>query len=369
MGAGVVVREDALVGPALLGQAIGAPLRHAHAVAVPATGEPRHPAVERDGEERGPDGLVSDHAPEVVAAELHRAARAADSQRRDTERGRALRDLDGGDAPDLLTVSAENLGQLGEAEVEGPVEVGRGHRVLIADRPQRGHVSRPEHRARVLRVAAARGVIEGREQLAVPEEHLTGGVAHRGPERRRRRHHAGVHLVARRGDDVVGLGAVQRAMVGGIGPRGDRLRTERLARPSVAGLGAQDADEIVLEAQHVHDRETLTVPDHLDDRRVLAPDHPERGVAGQAKALGPASVDLDALAVQGRPHGVGAPGAPLTRRAAELAHLDFDSANLRRSRALDDGDTDRVVRRRDRRARERHQSGRREQAAHRRPTI
>src|SRR4030095_12256792 len=95
---------------------------------------------------------------------------------------------------------------------------------------------------------------------------------------------------------------------------------------------------------------------------------PDRGVAGEAKALGPAPVDLDTLAGEGRLDGVGAPDAALTRRAAELAHLDACAADLGRSRVLDDGDADGVARRRDRRdrrARERHQRRRRKEGTHR----
>ena len=174
--------------------------------------------------------------------------------------------------------------------------------------------------------------------------------------------------MGRRGNDVVGLRTIQRPVVGRIGPRRDRLRAECLARPSLVGLGSQNADEILLEAQLVDDREALAVSDHLERRRVLAPVHLDRGVARQAKARRPPPVDLDALTVRDRSDGIGAPRATRARGAAELAHLDVEASELRDARVLHDRDADRIGRAH-RRSRERHHGRRREQAAHRRPTT
>src|SRR3989442_6104406 len=90
----VVVLEDLSGRVPLLRHPLGAPLGHAHAMAVSAAREVRHPAVECDGKERGLDGLVPDHAPEVVAAEPRGAARAVNREGRHAERGRARGDLD-----------------------------------------------------------------------------------------------------------------------------------------------------------------------------------------------------------------------------------------------------------------------------------
>src|SRR5207245_8325618 len=102
---GIVVLEDLLGLVALLGHSLGAPLGHAHAVAVAAAGETGDRAVERNREERRLDGLVADHATEIVAAQPRGAPGAVNGQARHAERGRALGHLDRGDGAHVVAIS------------------------------------------------------------------------------------------------------------------------------------------------------------------------------------------------------------------------------------------------------------------------
>src|SRR5438132_14336402 len=64
----VVILEVLLRPVAALRHRLRAPLRHAHAMTVAASREVRRGTVHGDGEERGFEHLVADHAAEVVAA-------------------------------------------------------------------------------------------------------------------------------------------------------------------------------------------------------------------------------------------------------------------------------------------------------------
>src|SRR5437016_903506 len=99
----------------------------------------------------------------------------------------------------------------------------------------------------------------------------------------------------RRGEDVIRLRRVQHAMVRGVRARDDRLGAQHFARPPLAGLGAYDADQVVLERQLVHDRQAVAVLQHLERRRVLAPVQLDRALARKPEAARAAPVDLDTL--------------------------------------------------------------------------
>src|SRR2546426_12647389 len=75
----------------------------------------------------------------------------------------------------------------------------------------------------------------------------------------------------RRGEDVIRLRRVQHAMVRGVRARDDRLGAQHFARPPLAGLGAYDTDQIVLERQLVHDRQAVAVLHHLERRGYSRP--------------------------------------------------------------------------------------------------
>ena len=246
--------------------------------------------------------------------------------------------------------------------------MGRRRGEIVADRLEGGHVPGREHRARILRVAAARRVVERREQLALPEEHAPGGVADRVPDGRRRGHAPRVHLMGGRGDDVVRLGHVQGPVVCGIGPGHDRLSAQRFARPSVTGFGLEHPGQILVQTQLVDDRESLAGPDDLQRGGVLASVQPDRRIAREAEARRRPSIDLDALPGRDRLHAVRAPGPPRARgTAAELPHFNVDASKLCDPRVLHQRHADRVGR--DRRGLEkRHHRRRREQAHHRRPS-
>ena len=337
---------------------------------VAAPRETRRRSVHGDREEGGPDGLVADHAPELVAPQPRASARAVDRDDRGAERGRALRHLDRHDRAHVHAVPPQDLGEVAEAQVEAPIEVRRPGRELVADRLELGHVPRGEDGAGILGVAAARRVIEGREELALPQEHPPGGGAHRLPDRRGRGHAPGVHLVGRRGHDVVGLAGLQRAVVRGVGARDDRLGAERLERPALARLRPQHADHVVLERQLVDDRHAVAAPHELERRRVLPAVQPDRVPAREPEGRGAPAVDLDVLPARAGPHDVGAPDE--ARRAgvaaAELGHLDVRPPQLGGARALHQRHADRVGGRGRGGAEEERGEGR-EGARHRRPTI
>ena len=161
-------------------------------------------------------------------------------------------------------------------------------------------------------------------------------------------------------------------MVCSVRARDDRLGTQHLERPSLAGLGAQDADQVVLEGQLVDDGEALAVLDDLERRRVLAPVQLDRALARKPEAARAAPVDLDALPVGNGPHDVGPPRAAGHAAPAELVHLDGHPAQLDDTRVLHERDADRARRRsggdETRNEAERCREGR-ENDPHRRPRI
>jgi hypothetical protein len=99
--------------------------------------------------------------------------------------------------------------------------------------------------------------------------------------------------VRRRREDVVRLARADHALVRGVRPRHDGLRAQRFFRKLVAGFGAQDARQIVLERQLVHDGDAVADPNEIERRWIVAAVDAERTIAGEPEPWRPHAVDVD----------------------------------------------------------------------------
>ena len=232
-------------------------------------------------------------------------------------------------------VAAQRFGDLPEGEVELPGVVRRARGEGADHRSQRGHAARREDPPRVLREAAALGVVEGREQRALPAEHEPRRVPHRVPHRRAGRHAPCVELVGRGRDQVVGLARAEPPVVRGEGPRGDGLGAERLGRPALAGLGAEHARHVRLERELVDDDQVDALPEHLEGRRVLAPVDAQPALAAQPEPRRAPAVDLDPAARHDRADRRRPPPRARTGLAGrQRDDLEVGAADLHRARPL-----------------------------------
>ena len=136
---------------------------------VPAADEARHPPHDGDREQRALERVVTEEPPQIIPAEDDPARDAADGDLRDAEGRAPLEHLEPDDASHRDSALEELGAEIGQRHLQPPPLVGRRRGKLDAHRPQGGHVGGGEDGAGVFRVTAAVGVVEGREEVPLPE--------------------------------------------------------------------------------------------------------------------------------------------------------------------------------------------------------
>ena len=119
-------------------------------------------------------------------------------------------------------------------------------------------------------MAAAVRVIEGRKEVALPQQHQSVRLAHRRPRRRIGVDAPDVLLIGGSRHEVIGLGGVETAVVGSVGPGHDGLGLEHLDWHLVARFGLDRADQVVLEGKLVHHHQPVRGADDVDGSWVHA---------------------------------------------------------------------------------------------------